>query len=607
MNQATHIAEIASYQAFLNCFLNEFDNGHWHAAKQWQHDHRLQGLMHGEWLVELKLTSQRCAVVIDVSFYSLTGHHHFLQVWQQNDDSSWRPIPMFSLLVMLVREIYHRTNESSKVSNASQEIELLARLVSSYQLMSLFLDLRWQDAFLSSSRFIDTEQSLLYGHWSHPTPKSRQGMHEWQQPLYSPELQGNFQLVWYAASETLIEQDSVTSQTALQMMHDIIGDSGEEFMLKADEVALPLHPLQADKLEHDNHIQSAILQGKLRKIGPAGPVFTPTSSVRTLYQPKLPWMLKVSLPVKITNSQRLNQKHELKAGVVAAKLLANSQFCTQFPGFHIITDPAYITLNLAGLEESGFETVIRSNPFPEGQDEGIYSVAALMQDPVFSSVSALRRLIEGLALSEGRNSKVVCRDWFSLYWQNAIEPLIRLFDLHGIALEAHQQNSVLDVSSGYPRRYFYRDNQGFYLAESYRQHILDLEPMAQETEELFYDETMIQDRFGYYLILNQLAGVIHRFAADGLIAETVLLEESRQRLRSLQQQLDGAGARLIHRFLNAEFLPCKSNLLTRVHDVDELTAEMEQAVYTQVRNPFLAQYPVIEEETDANSTRFAQV
>ena len=87
----------------------------------------------------------------------------------------------------------------------------------------------------------------------------------------------------------------------------------------------------------------------------------------------------------------------------------------------------------------------------------------------------------------------------------------------------------------------------------------------------------------------------------------MLLEESRQRLRSLQQQLDGAGARLIHRFLNAEFFPCKSNLLTRVHDVDELTAEMEQAVYTQVRNPFLAQYPVIEEETDANSTRFAQV
>jgi siderophore synthetase component len=32
-------------------------------------------------------------------------------------------------------------------------------------------------------------------------------------------------------------------------------------------------------------------------------------------------------------------------------------------------------------------------------------------------------------------------------------------------------------------------------------------------------------------------------------------------------------------------LPYKGNLLTRVHDVDELNADLEMAVYTSIANP----------------------
>ena len=34
----------------------------------------------------------------------------------------------------------------------------------------------------------------------------------------------------------------------------------------------------------------------------------------------------------------------------------------QFPGFDFICDPAFITLNY-GAKESGFEVIIRENPF----------------------------------------------------------------------------------------------------------------------------------------------------------------------------------------------------------------------------------------------------
>ena len=39
-----------------------------------------------------------------------------------------------------------------------------------------------------------------------------------------------------------------------------------------------------------------------------------TSSVRTLWRGDSPWQVKVSLPVTITNSQRVNKRHELLAG-----------------------------------------------------------------------------------------------------------------------------------------------------------------------------------------------------------------------------------------------------------------------------------------------------
>lgn len=607
MTSATQIAESASYQAFVNCYLNEFDHGRWLTASNWQQQHRMQGLCHGEWLVELEVHSHHATVAVDVSFYSLTHHHQLGQAWIKRQHSNWSPLPQRNLLWMLAHEIYHRHEQQSGENQSAQEIELMARMISSVQLMSDYIAQRQHDPLLDSDRFIDAEQSMLYGHWSHPTPKSRQGMHDWQQSFYTPELKGRFQLHWYAVNHSLVEHDSATGQSAVSMVDEILGETKASFNLIHNEIAVPLHPLQAAKMAHDPLLQQMLESGQIRDLGKAGPLFSATSSVRTLYLPRHQWMLKVSIPVKITNSQRLNQKHELKAGVLAARLLQSTGFCDRYPGFQIITDPAYLTVNLPGREDSGFETAIRINHFPESQDKGIYCMAALLQDPLPARVSTLRKLIEGLALSEGRSIQSVSEDWFNLYWHNAVEPLIRLFDADGIALEAHLQNSVLDVSCGYPRRYFYRDNQGYYLAQSYRQHILKLVAAASDSEELFYDEAMIHDRFGYYLVLNQLAGVIHRFGVDGLISETTLLDIARQRLRLLQQELNGAGARLIHRLLNQPQLPCKSNLLTRVHDVDELTAELEQAVYTTVQNPFLATYPDNKEENDANRRRFATI
>ena len=55
----------------------------------------------------------------------------------------------------------------------------------------------------------------------------------------------------------------------------------------------------------------------------------------------------------------------------------------------------------------------------------------------------------------------------------------------------------------------------------------------------------------------------------------------------LEGDLVGQGKQFVSSLLNEEKLSYKANLLTRLHDVDELTAKLEQAIYTKIDNPFL--------------------
>lgn len=177
--------------------------------------------------------------------------------------------------------------------------------------------------------------------------------------------------------------------------------------------------------------------------------------------------------------------------------------------------------------------------------------------------------------------------WFTTYLENAVIPLIMLYDELGIALEAHQQNSLLDLSSGYPAHYYYRDNQGYYLAKSYRRKLMEREPDLRHAEGLFYDDALIEDRFTYYLLLNQIFAVIHRFGVDQLLDESRLLTLLHDRLTTCAQACMGVGKSFIHSVLTKEHLAFKANLLTRFHDVDELAEALEQAVYVTIPNPFL--------------------
>ncbi|MFC3152744.1 IucA/IucC family protein [Litoribrevibacter euphylliae] len=597
---AREIADNASFQAFMNSYLKEVDPGVWHHKECWQQQTGQPLSPQCQHVLELKLPHQNLTLALGISYRSIVGRHTLIEAHQKAlHQFHWQPLDFFSVMLLLVKEIYApASGQGQNDLQKTQELELLARLIESQQVMTRYLETRNQDQRLFSNRFIDSEQSILFGHWLHPTPKSRQGIHEWQHQDYTPELCGHFQLHYFAVDRALVEQGSILSQSAEEILNQVLSSENSNTLPQLDEhmMLVPTHPLQAQWLLHQAYIQGYLESGKIRDIGPLGARFTPTSSVRTLYCESLGFMIKLSIPVKVTNSMRINMHHELEAGVAVASLFRQTQFSTTYPRFQTIDDPAYLTLNLPEQEESGFELIIRENPFsacqPEVERQAVVSLAALTQDSLDpEKPSRLASLIHTIAEEQHSDLQhadlqYVAQEWFEQYWISAIEPAIRLYDEHGIALEAHQQNSLLDVTHGYPSRYFFRDNQGFYLSKSHKESLIAMEPILAKTDDLFYDDDMIINRFSYYLIANQLFSVISRLGNDQLLPEQQTLTRCVELLTELKPALSAQGKRLVEVILCQQDIAFKGNLLTRIHDVDELQSDQELAVYTKIRNPF---------------------
>lgn len=605
---ASTIAEYASYNAFVNAYLREIDAGVWSDNKQFSLSSDFPFELKGSEVVELFLSDSHQRVVMDVAYKSKVGRHHFHGVYVRTElsedggssrHSCWKNADLMYLLIAFTRQIYKRQNDISVAAIEADdsvklnEMELLGRLLGSYQAMTHFLAERAGDRGLHSTDFIDSEQSILYGHWLHPTPKSQQGIAFWQQDFYSPELCGHFKLHYFSADQSLVKQGSSLTEKTSDIIYSEVARY-DELALPTGHVLIPVHPLQAHSLLTQDWVKELMSQGALQYLGEAGAEYTATSSVRTVFSESSEWMIKLSIPVKITNSLRLNKRRELEDGMVVESYLRHIGFLNNNPQFKVVDDPAYITINHPHNHEadSGFEVVLRRNLFTQDKGRGVCSILTLVQDPIpdangSDGTSLLQDVISELAEKEGRSEKQVASDWFDRYWHCAVESILSLYDGYGIALEAHQQNSLLDVSEGYPGCYYYRDNQGFYLSEHFKEELAGVGDNLSLTN-IFYDDEKIFTAISYYVFVNQLFAVIYRLGADGLIDEETLIARCRQHLSDLQKNMQGVGKRFIEYILTSERLDFKTNLLARVNNIDELQEGMEHAVYSTIENPLFS-------------------
>jgi siderophore synthetase component len=433
--------------------------------------------------------------------------------------------------------------------------------------------------------FLVAEQGLIAGHPLHPTPKSRDALTAAEAARYSPELRGRFALHWFAAAARLATHESELGPSAPELTAHLSGLTNGEAS-ECDRVLVPAHPWQAGELLHRAEVRKLMAEGRLEHLGEAGPPWYPTSSLRTVYRPDQPVMLKLSLGLRITNARRENLRSELLRGVEAHRLLSGrlgNQLLTAHPGFRVLTDAGYLAVE--GV--AGLDVAIRHSPFRRG--DHAYCVAALT-DLGRGAVCGdgqpheLAAHLHGLAASERRPVRAVALEWFARYVTILITPLFWLDAEHGVTLEAHQQNTLIQLDeSGYPAAGWYRDNQGFHYRQSRIAHleaISGLSGLGAASQSVGADDVVTQ-RLLYYVGINNLMGMVGALGCARIGDERELLGLAADLLAPLR------GHRPVDLLLAAQQLRCKANLLTRAAGMDELTGALAaRSVYVDLDNPF---------------------
>ncbi|MFH8348359.1 IucA/IucC family protein [Streptomyces sp. NPDC018045] len=482
----------------------------------------------------------------------------------------------------------------------SESADLVGRVADSVRHTAVFLaDRRATPADEhEGSRFLAAEQALLFGHPMHPTPKSREGLTDAETRAYSPELRGAFRLHWMA-----VHRDVFTAASAWTERGRIVPAAHLAARLAegaprtpAGTLPLPMHPWQAHQLGHRPDIAELYEAGRLHDLGPGGPAWCPTSSVRTVFRAGGEAMLKLSLGVRITNSRRDNLRKELERGVEVHRLLRTglaARWRAAFPGspgFDIVRDPAWF--GVAGTDGEpvhGLDVVVRHNPFTATDDA--VCIAALTSPRPWPGRTGLRSrladVIGGLTARTGRPAGAVATEWFLRYLEAVVRPVLWLDGTAGVALEAHQQNTlVLLDRDGWPAGGRYRDNQGYYFRESRRTELERRLPGIGSTSDTFVTDEVTDERFAYYLGINNVLGLIGAFGSQRLAGEKVLLAAFRRFLTDAATGPAEHRSPLPGRLLEARTLRCKANLLTRLRGLDELVGPVDtQSVYVTIPNP----------------------
>ncbi|HET6353852.1 IucA/IucC family protein [Streptomyces sp.] len=438
--------------------------------------------------------------------------------------------------------------------------------------------------------FLTAEQSLLLGHPLHPAPKSREGLSDAEAELYSPELRGSFPLHWMAVDRSVLATESAwTEQGRTLPAEQLTARLCGGLQLPDHTVALPLHPWQAYELKHRPAVSALLDAGLLHDLGPCGDAWHPTSSVRTVHRPGAPAMLKLSLGVRITNSRRENLRKELRRGVEVHRLLRTGlaeQWRSAHPGFDIVRDPAWLAVDTADGEPlPGLDVMLRHNPF--GPDDDAVCIAGLTAPRPWPGRpgmhSRLADIVARLSARTGRPAGAVAAEWFLRYLDRVVRPVLWLDATAGIALEAHQQNTLVILDpDGWPVGGRYRDNQGYYFRESHRAALESRLPGIGSASDTFVSDEVTDERFAYYLGINNVFGLIGAFGAQRLADERVLIAAFRQFLTATA----GLGSPLPAQLLEAPTLRSKANLLTRLRGLDELVGPVDtQSVYVTITNP----------------------
>ncbi|MEU5951291.1 IucA/IucC family protein [Streptomyces sp. NPDC047525] len=547
-------ADQAVTHTLLNCLLREVSGPEHQTA-----------VVDGDLLLRLP----RRGVLLRVALRraSLLGAHRFTGPVTEQRDGAWVEVDWQRLAEYTHAELSLRTGVRNE--------EFLEQIASSHQGVSAALAAdrpapaaenapKWLADYLAS------EQSLLFGHRFHPTPKARGGdLTDWS--AYAPETAAAFPLRHLAVRDHLVAEETARPDATAPL--DRLGTVPDGYRL------LPVHPWQYDLLREHPGLRAALDRKDVIDLGPCGSPFAATASVRTLYGGDT--FLKFSLNVRITNCLRKNASYELSGAVALTRVLegALDDLAARFPGSAVLREPAYRSLALPGPDGApdlalleGFGVIVREGLAGRLLPGTTPLLAAAVADEYPTGPGHISRLLEGAGPQRAL-------EWWRTYLRLLLPPVLAAYFDHGLVLEPHLQNVLVCVDDdGMPAQVLFRDLEGTkLLPERHAKTLAALPP--EVAAPMTYDAQRGWDRVVYCLLVNHVAELLAALADLHPHTEPALWSQVRA---TVQEFADAHGCPpRLSALLAGVPLPAKANLLTRW----ERKADRD-AGYVRLTSPF---------------------
>lgn len=531
-------------------------------------------------------------------YVSPLGHHQYApRFWLKRADELWSLDDVADLAAAIIAELAAHAPISHQDLPARRRA-LVAHIQNSVGKTALYVEQRRSRGIAAldldaDDRMERAEQALIFGHPFHPTPKSSEGWSAANVERYAPELAASFRLHYFAAAPELIVEDRLWVRTDPPVPAAILA-AARALGLDPDWRLLPCHPWQASYLREQPEVQALLAAERLCYLGPLGDTVTPTSSVRTVWQPSQPGFLKLPLDVRITNLVRVNPLDQLQRSLDASRIV--NLLADEMPteGCTILRELSYRTLWLPALPpdrraalSASFGVLFREAPGAQGSNAPMV-LAALLESQIDGSepplIQALRRAAQGRDLTPD-----LIQRWVACYLRITLLPLLRWWTLGGVSLEAHVQNSMLALADGWPVQLYVRDLEGASISRDRAGMHGWYCGLLRKDSPALYDDDAAWHRFKYYVLVNHLGHVLSTVARYTGRDELWLWQIARALLQDEAARYPQTAV-YIAELLESPVLFAKANLISKFAE------RGETPLYVPLPNP-LASTRIIDDTT----------
>lgn len=365
-----------------------------------------------------------------------------------------------------------------------------------------------------------SESLVLEGHPTHPLTKTKLPLTMDEVKMYSPEFEKVIPLKIMLLHKDCAQATSIDA-TEDFILREVIPEYQIRLRKYAQSIQISLedyyviliHPWQYNHTIYDKF--SNWIAHKLLVTTPFEVDSKATLSFRTVSLINKPYHVKLPVNVQATSAVRTVSSVTTVDGPKLSKSLHN--VLNQYSQLNVAIEPYGLCAKTNDDDARHLACIIREKPYIANNGVTIVTGALVNPNPIDQHIT-VDSYIEWV---NGEVNKSGIITFMENYSRQLITPLLNLIQDYGIALEAHMQNTIVNLGPNFQMNFIVRDLGGSRIDLNTLTHkmnniqITNQSLLAQTIEEVIA-------KFQHAVIQNQLAELIHHFSKKENITEAEL-------------------------------------------------------------------------------------